>query len=241
MAGFDGAFIKGEELNRLKEEALANVALENVLEGVQRYHPVTVNDLEVDFAYKSDMQTPDNKLVTRIQINFVNPEKNATIVFNRIEGYPLSIDKTSFALVVDTANDELTAVELNTVGEVITKVVDDIYQEPQVPEFEENLPDNEDYIVKEYDENAIEPLAWWNKDGCLPGGYQHCGGNCGYGHRDHGGGSPINDTDRCCVKHDACYVYNGKANCTCDEELVRCVVGHTTNAAVGIRLIFHGC
>ncbi|MEQ6357302.1 hypothetical protein ABNX05_22055 [Lysinibacillus sp. M3] len=80
-------------------------------------------------------------------------------------------------------------------------------------------------------------LAWWNSNGCLPGGYQHCGGNCGYG-SDHGGGKPINTTDTCCVAHDRCYSVFGYGDNCCDKELVSCVSGHTTAAAAGIRIIF---
>jgi hypothetical protein len=41
---------------------------------------------------------------------------------------------------------------------------------------------------------------------------------CGPGH---GGGFPIDDLDRACMKHDYCYGREGYFDCTCDVQLIQ--------------------
>ncbi|NPC93277.1 hypothetical protein HOO54_13805 [Bacillus sp. WMMC1349] len=45
-------------------------------------------------------------------------------------------------------------------------------------------------IDVEENQDGISTQAWWTANGCSPSGYQHCGGNCGYG-LDHGGDSQL--------------------------------------------------
>lgn len=110
----------------------------------------------------------------------------------------------------------------------------------QIPDIKEDLPDDSNYSSQKGNNNVISPQAWWTGDGCLPGGYQHCGANCGYAPREHGGGEPINETDRCCVLHDDCYA-SGAKNCSCDTMLKECTALHATWAAAGIQIYFKGC
>ncbi|MFC5557747.1 hypothetical protein ACFPN4_01210 [Ureibacillus thermophilus] len=114
---------------------------------------------------------------------------------------------------------------------------DEIIKEQNETDLEKFQFTKEDIVVSDDEADRIGTQAWWTADGCLPGGYQHCGGNCGYG-LDHGGGSPINSTDVCCIAHDRCYSVFGDGDNCCDKELVSCVSGHDTWAAVGIRAFF---
>lgn len=73
---------------------------------------------------------------------------------------------------------------------------------------------------EENNSDAITPLAWY--DGCAPGGYKHCGSNCG-DEGKYGGGTPINATDTCCRGHDRCWSKFGKNDACCDKELLNCM------------------
>lgn len=85
-------------------------------------------------------------------------------------------------------------------------------------------------------EENIEISSWYDEF-CLPGGYQHCGKQCGETGK-YGGGTPINATDVCCRAHDRCWRNFGTNDPCCDKALIDCVKGHTTVAATSIRTFF---
>ncbi|MGW8958527.1 hypothetical protein [Paenibacillus sp. NPDC055715] len=61
----------------------------------------------------------------------------------------------------------------------VTTVLED-YSESVISVSEDDLTD--DTANNELEtEGSMKAQAWWTGNGCLPGGYQHCGGNCGYG------------------------------------------------------------
>ncbi|MBR7795768.1 MAG: hypothetical protein ACQEWU_06420 [Bacillota bacterium] len=69
----------------------------------------------------------------------------------------------------------LVGITLDREVEVKVSVIDDSYRDSEIPESNKDLSDNPKFDS----ENKITPYAWWSKDGCFPGGYQHCGGNYG--------------------------------------------------------------
>nr|WP_309145128.1 phospholipase A2 family protein [Brevibacillus sp. HB2.2] len=56
---------------------------------------------------------------------------------------------------------------------------------------------------------------------CLYGNW--CGPGCS------GPDAPIDNVDRCCKRHDECYVKHGYFSCHCDQELVRCLRNKVNN------------
>ena len=56
---------------------------------------------------------------------------------------------------------------------------------------------------------------------CFPG-YRYCGPGCS------GPGAPINEVDRCCQIHDACYARYGSTK-FCDEQFQQCLNRYTNS------------
>ncbi|MDQ0297736.1 hypothetical protein J2S78_000144 [Salibacterium salarium] len=92
----------------------------------------------------------------------------------------------------------------------------------------QNQPIQEE-VYLQVDVNCIDNCCRFATDGIGPGQpepeytvYNYCGQACGVG-RDLGGGTPINDTDECCLTHDNCLYYNRKSRCECHQDLQDCV------------------
>ncbi|GAA0464173.1 hypothetical protein [Alkalibacillus silvisoli] len=246
MNELNGKYIRDEELDVFKQEVFNHMAFNSVLEAVTEYGvPLTTDDLQVQFAYMGDVINEDRETVTARQINFVNSSKTVLINFTTINGVALPIEAISFAHLVDQKENkhQLIAVRLDRNGKKYSEVLEDDYAENSLTIIEEELVDDTNYEPKTEPQSTADEIstqAWWLGNGCLPGGYQHCGANCGYSPRTHGGGSPINPTDRCCVLHDSCYE-QGIRQCSCDNMLLSCVEIHSTWAAIGIKTYFSGC
>lgn len=192
---------------------------------MQEKKAFSIDDLIIDKAYtfEAAVGQKEKGLVqfNSTIINLINKDKNVHILYNEL---PIYQDHYFGQVLQKGIPDNIVTFTFEQ-GAVIAK------------QFETNLHQfefvEEDITI----DNEVNLLAWWTSDGCLPGGYQHCGGNCGYG-STHGGGAPINSTDTCCVAHDRCYSVFGYGDNCCDKELVSCVSGHTTVAAAGIRAFF---
>lgn len=154
-------------------------------------------------------------------INLVNKDKTVNILFNEL---PIYQDHYFGQILQKGDSNNIVTFTLEQ-EELIEK------------RYETNLVQFEFVEENITIDKEVNLLSWWNGNGCLPGGYQHCGGNCGY-ELTHGGGKPINATDTCCVAHDRCYSVFGYGDNCCDKELVSCVSGHTTAAAASIRIFF---
>ncbi|MGA3603164.1 hypothetical protein [Lysinibacillus agricola] len=196
-----------------------------IVKEMQAKEMFKVEELEVEKAYTFEAAV-GQKAKGLIQfnstiINLVNKDKTVTILFNEL---PIHQDHY-FGQVLQKGDSNNIVTFTFEQEEVIEK------------QYETNLVQFEFAEENISIDNEVSLLAWWTSDGCLPGGYQHCGGNCGYG-STHGGGKPINATDTCCVSHDRCYDVFGYGDNCCDKELVSCVSGHTTVAAAGIRAFF---
>src|SRR5699024_10095037 len=150
----------------------------------------------------------DDTVVSGRQINFINKEKNAQVIYRDFDNYDLPVELISIAHFIDSNEGKLVSIRINENEEIVTEIINENYSSKQIINEKEELPNNPDYLSQKGNVNLISPQAWWTGDGCLPGGYQHCGGNCGYPPRKYGGGTPINETDRCCVLHDSCYASN---------------------------------
>lgn len=234
----NGAFIKNKELQKLQDKAFNSLAFDKVFkavnnQGVYRKEPVRKKDLKVKFSYKGEILADDNNIVLGKQINFVNSSNTIILTYFEVENVELPMNLISKAQVILPESKKIVAVTLNQEGKTEISVTDDNYQGRELPEIKEELPDNPNFDS----ENKMTPFAWWTKDGCLPGGYQHCGGNCGYYPREHGGGTPVNHTDSCCVLHDRCYK-DGIKKCSCNTMLYNCVKDDYSWAAAGIQFYF---
>lgn len=158
-------------------------------------------------------------------VNLVNAEETINILYNEI---PIHEDYLFGQFIEKADKNTLYKYEVLADGNV---EVEQVETDVEVFTF------NDEEIIIDDTTNDINAKAWWTGDGCLPGGYQHCGGDCGY-NKVHGGGSPINSTDSCCIGHDRCWNVFGSGDKCCDKELVSCVKGHDTWAAAGIRSYF---
>ncbi|GEN32525.1 hypothetical protein HNQ35_002827 [Cerasibacillus quisquiliarum] len=234
---YDGKILVGDELisqlNKIKSRDKFKKMIENMKLNVQ-FNP---DELKVKKAYAFDAGIGSNDMVINFSssiIYLVNTDESIGILYNE-----LPMDDHIIGRTFDKVKNALTTYdfkEKDTIN-VIENNVENVAE--LFNDYEEELPNNPDYIKGKFiSKNGLGLSSWWNGDGCLPGGYQHCGGNCGYPPRKHGGGTPINATDRCCVGHDRCYANFGNNDPCCDKTLINCVKGHTTVAAAGIRIYF---
>ncbi|KAA6452742.1 hypothetical protein [Bacillus swezeyi] len=250
MQTLNGVYLEGEELREFKERAFNYGKFDEFLSTINQQldndQTVTKESLMVERGYKGDIELEKDYIVSAKQVIFTNKSKTVKMAYHELINYdvPESLRLVAQVLTTDKANlHYLLSVSINEEGNIEIETLSADYPETQLPDINEPLPNDPDYIPQDTgnlmakdDSDEFTTQAWWNSDGCLPGGYQHCGGNCGYG-LDHGGGTPINYTDRCCILHDRCYG-DGITKCKCNTMLVKCVRDEVTWAAIGIRLYF---
>ncbi|QPZ41507.1 hypothetical protein I7X10_16530 [Bacillus halotolerans] len=257
MQILNGVYMEGQELQEFKERAFNDSSFDDLLVVVNQQfnneQTVSKKDLKVDKGYKSDIELEEGYVVSGKQIVFINEPKTVRIAYYELNDYELPIEYKEVAQVLTTDKTDshyLLGITFNTEGEIEIDTLSVDYPESQLPDITEPLPNDPNYIPQdtgnfmdsgEETSGDFTTKVWWTSNGCLPGGYQHCGGNCGY-NGDHGGGKPINYTDSCCVLHDRCYG-KGLRKCKCDTMLVECVRNEVTWAAFGIRMYFgpKGC
>lgn len=236
----DGKHLEGEELTQRLNSLYKDERFGKLVTAMQQNAEFDVKQMQVSKAYVFDAvfgEKDDFQLYNATIIHLVDTEKNISILYNELPkfenhyyGQALS-ERDSRNMLVYDFNDNGEIMIDQTEAKLDILSYQDEYDLPNNPNYKP-LTDNEELI-----NDKIEPTFWWLGDGCLPGGYQHCGGNCGYGLK-HGGGTPINATDTCCVAHDRCWKVFGSKDACCDKHLVDCVKNHTTVAATGIRTYF---
>lgn len=239
----DGTIIRGAELNSLRSRALEDVSVNEIINLINNFLPtgfLKKTDLSVEFAYKGDLPTEGDVLISVSKVNLINDQKTVRIAYNESDSELFPNDLKVFAQVIEPDNTLSAFYSFNSKGEVEEEIINN-YQSSKLPEIKEQLIDNPNYKVKSPEEQVV-PAAWWLGNGCLPGGYQHCGKNCGY-NGTHGGKAPINQVDSCCVLHDRCYANGKNKKCKCDTLLRNCVAPWEKFywAATGILTYFKGC
>ncbi|WP_153834950.1 hypothetical protein [Gracilibacillus thailandensis] len=219
--------LTGSDLDTKLDVLFQQKKFKKLVEKMQEKEKFNPKQLAVEKAYAFEAVVGEkDRSVMKFNatiINLVNEEKNINILYNEIPAY----EDYYFGQIIEKGSpNNVYRYKFENKEILIT------HNETDLEKLEFTKED-----IKVNDPDGISTQAWWTSDGCLPGGYQHCGGNCGY-NLDHGGDDPINATDTCCVAHDRCYrVFGDNDNC-CDKELVSCVEGHDTWAAVGIRAYF---
>lgn len=251
----NGIYLKGKELEEFKERAIKSSKFEELLEAINDLlgdDDLTKEQLLIEYGYKGDIELEKDYVVSASQIVLGNESKTARIVYRELKDLdvPESFKLQGQVLTPDKVDSRhLLGISFTSEGELEIDSIHTDYPDTELPDITEPLPDDPNYVPQDT-ENYAEPKekkgvaitkAWWTSNGCLPGGYQHCGGNCGYGLK-HGGKKPINYTDSCCVLHDRCYGSKTK-NCKCDSMLIKCVRNEITWATFAIRLYFgpKGC
>lgn len=224
--------LQGEELEKTLEKLFSQDKFIEMTDSMKKEKDFEIDDLEVEKANSlSGFFGKDKEDLVKIDttiINLVNGEKTINILYNKLPG----VEDHYFGQVLHE-NDQKT-IETYEFGDG-----DEIKTTTNKTDVDELTFQKEEIEIDNSQKDGITTQSWWTGDGCLPGGYQHCGANCGYGSNlDHGGGDPINETDTCCVAHDRCYSIYGNGDKGCDKELVNCVKGQTTWAAAGIRIYF---
>lgn len=229
-----GKVLAKSDFNEVKsqeylETLFANEKFQNLVSKMNEKVNFEPESLLVQKAYTFEAVVGEKdqgaKHFTATIINLVNQEGTINILYNEI---PIFEDYFFGQFIEKDLQNSLYKYEVQPNGNV---EVEQVETDLTVLTF------NEQEIVIDDNSNDINAQAWFTGDGCLPGGYQHCGGDCGY-NKPHGGLSPINSTDSCCVAHDRCWAVFGSGDKCCDKELVSCVKGHDTWAATGIRTYF---
>ncbi len=236
MTNLNGTYIKGQELDELVTKAFNDPDFNHLMVTINNQILSKKNDLKVREAYKFDIAFEEDLIISAKQVVFLNKEKTVQIAYRESLNYDLPKTERLLAqvLVTNESNSALLSLSFDENDEIQLDTLSADYKKNEVPIIEENLPDDPDYTP--HATGDLTTQAWWNKNGCLPGGYQFCGGNCGnYG--DHGGGSFVNYTDRCCSLHDDCYA-SGITKCKCDAMLLKCVAGELTVGSIAIRGYF---
>lgn len=236
MENLNGSFIKGNELDILVREIFMTEKFTKLALAIKVLTQFKKEDLVVKVAYKFDMEIEENIIVSGKQVVFLNDQKTVQIVYREMLNYNLpESDKLAAQILVRNTNySSLHSMSFDNNGVIQVDVISADYPGTEIEIVNEDLPDDPNYTP--HPTGDLTTQAWWTSNGCLPGGYQHCGGNCG-NTGDHGGGKTINYTDGCCKLHDDCY-RSGIKKCKCDAMLIQCVRNETTVASMGIRLYF---
>lgn len=229
----DGKHLRDEELVEKLNEIYEKEPFKKLVSTMQAVKDFDVKDLKPKKAYIFDAAFGNEKnlhFFSSSIIQLVNGNESLSILFNELP----NVQDHAFGQILKSDSNAiqqyLYSEEEITISEFQTELKQLAYHD----DTNEELPDNPDYQAGNFTRD-IEPQGWF--DGCLPGGYQHCGGDCGYGSK-YGGGRSINATDTCCISHDNCWGSFGRWDACCDKKLVLCVAGHPTVAATGIRNVF---
>lgn len=185
----------------------------------------------------------DIEFVAANKVEFVAEGVTATALATRLVvksgkalvSYQLTTKEENFKAdvmggVLNEGNNKFVTIILEQ-GHVINTAYD--YEGELEKDFEEGLPDNENYVEGQ-SSSAIEPQYNWG-DGCYPF-YKHCGRNCG-DNGAYGGGTPINPYDTCCRTHDRCWANFGTNNCSCDCNLISCAKKNWIYAPGALHII----
>lgn len=228
----DGKHLQGEELKKSLNTLYQDDDFKELIKYMQKFKSFELESLKVKMAYVFDMafgEVNNLHLFSSTIISLVNEEQNLSILYNELPNAP----NHYYGQILDESSNVINEYQFENekvkVSQQNTELTSLFFKE------DDDLPDNPEY--KQGTASNFEPQSWWLGDGCLPGGYQHCGAKCGYGMK-HGGGSPINSTDTCCIAHDNCWKTFGSWDSCCDKKLIQCVKGHLTVAAAGIRDFF---
>lgn len=213
----DGSFLdkfhKQKLLNRIKEQKPYKLILDKLSEAGLKNNPA---ESVVAYNGKVVNSFEGNEHVFKLTFAHLKLE-NALVYYHLVEAGEEKLESFSADL-LHTNGSLITTfvVEDQEVKEVLTTEYDG--QLDQM--IEEELPDNPNY---DHDEELLSIQAPW--DICMPGGYRHCGSDCG-DKGSKGGGTPINPIDTCCRSHDRCWERYGRWDCQCDRNLINCARPH---------------
>ncbi|MCY8497765.1 hypothetical protein P8917_09945 [Bacillus atrophaeus] len=213
----DGRPMNNQEIKEFLLAATENPKYPEFLGRLNQEKIVDIDSMLVKASYIFDLVDAEQKTIEVGRIVVLdNEEHSLNVHLSSYENIENSISVFSFG------GDILT----NKVLKQIDIVGEDSVLKSEFA-FEGDL--NTDMEVLPYNNTSYTPgqtkekiKAAWNWDEfCAPGGYKHCGKQCGDKGR-WGGGKPINDLDYCCRTHDRCYDNFGFGHCKCDTPLVKC-------------------
>ncbi|WIY58990.1 hypothetical protein [Bacillus arachidis] len=220
----NGRYMTPEEVQEALKQAAEQKDFQNFIAEVSIRQPIDVKNLEVKLGYMFDVLEVTPPVVSIVKsLVLQNKEGNVQLnilAFNKagdtVVNYDFSADyKEEGSVKQYTLNKKLEVSQQPTINIAAIENIG------QFEEFDNTVPYNDpNYTPGE----SLEKLNTkdMSVDGCLPGGYKHCGKNCGNGGR-YGGGTPINGVDTCCRAHDRCYEMFGFDKCSCDNTFGDCV------------------
>ncbi|WP_025683865.1 hypothetical protein [Paenibacillus maysiensis] len=202
------------------------------------YSKFSLENLKIKATFVSDLYTTNKKLNVGKMIYFISEDKK--LVFHAFGYNEIDSTEVTYSLGVDILEgNELKQLDVKKGS---THVTNSPYDGVDL-DVDVETPPFHDETYTPGETNSKITTAWDPTEFCAPGGYQHCGKNCGY-NMARGGGAPINELDECCVAHDRCWENFGEGNCECDGILENCARRYRTKyyiIANAIIIYFDGC
>jgi len=156
-----------------------------------------------------------NTFIGSIKTNEANPEVNVNKIFRTFE-------------------DEIKVTEVSKEEIELANVQDD--------NFLRGLTLDENYVPGQLLEQVNSEGF---TDGCMPGGYIFCGGNCGGYPACDKPGNGVNKLDTlCCKVHDCCYHYVGNTGSqkkSCDDHICSCAANYLGDYAGAYMVVAVFC
>ncbi|MFC5559575.1 hypothetical protein ACFPN4_10815 [Ureibacillus thermophilus] len=218
----DGRIISNsEEQNKMFQLLKETEEFKLLVAQLQEYQDFSVDDLEPVIALESDQLNFENKVTQVKAFTFKNKSKTVSLTYVRVDGSGISFETVKGKVVKDNVYKGFEIMQ-GEVREVFSKEYKgELDQQPIL----HNFPDNPDYKPGESVQG--QALDWIDGKFCLDDEdnnkeYNHCGPGCGDG-MSLGGGTPINDIDKCCRAHDRCWKNFGKGDKCCDKTLASCI------------------
>lgn len=225
-------------LNEIKDSLEFNAFLKELKE---EYTNFSLDNLKIKGSFIGDLYDQDNKL--NISKMMIFSDEDNKLNFHSLAHNEVDNSQITYVFGIDLViGNNLKQIDFQ---KGVKQVRTFEHENVQLASVLDEVPFNDpDYIPGE----TISKInAAWNPlnpaDFCAPGGYQHCGKDCGY-NGSRGGGAPINELDSCCIAHDRCWENIGAGDCTCDGYLNDCARKYRDRywvVANAIIAYFKGC
>lgn len=202
--------LKKEKINSMLDEALNASETEILIAELQANQ--NIDEISETKGYELTLEYADQENVTLENLFiYFSPE---TVIEVSKKTDATSIDKIIAHVTEENGNKKVVK-RLAVIKETIQLLAEIPFKKSYFDFFTEKV------------ENDVIAEAWY--DGCLVFGdpetgyyfYRHCGAGCG-DNGSTGGGTPINELDRCCRAHDRCWAAFGEDDCDCDQNLGEC-------------------
>lgn len=232
----NGREMKSEEADQFIKESKAHPKFRDFLGLLENENDINFDTLGVRNSYVYDAADSETKeLVVGKIVVLSSPDGKNNV---HLSAFKREVEPYVYSFGFDQFTDGVLK-QFDLVKEQTVKTVE--YESNTLPDSLEEVPYNDKNFVPGESKTKAGIQAWY--EFCAPGGYKHCGADCGdYGSR--GGGTPINPLDTCCRAHDRCWKQYGRNDCGCDGILEDCARRYRTQywvVANAIIAVFNDC